>query len=105
MLPQRKFIGNMSIFATAASIGARKTLGSPKVNAADYAPLRKQLREFYPDECHGVVKDPRYKASENKIAKVTVHNLWGGKNTEVEKSSKIKLPTFKRSCAIRIDFE
>ncbi len=58
-----------------------------------------------PREIAGEMVDFTSQLSGKKIAKVTVHNLWGGKNTEVEKSSKIKLPTFKRSCAIRIDFE
>ena len=27
--------------------------------AEDYAAFRKELRAFYPDECHGICKDPR----------------------------------------------
>lgn len=27
--------------------------------AADYAEFRRELRAFYPDECHGICKDPR----------------------------------------------
>ena len=35
--------------------------------AADYAALRKQLRAFYPDECHGKCKDPAFDESDRAI--------------------------------------
>ena len=35
--------------------------------AADYAALRKQLRAFYPDECHGRCKDPAFDESDRAI--------------------------------------
>ena len=35
--------------------------------AADYAALRKELRAFYPDECHGKCKDPAFDESDRAI--------------------------------------
>ena len=35
--------------------------------AEDYAAFRKELRAFYPDECHGVCKDPR---QTNSVARI-----------------------------------
>ena len=35
--------------------------------AGDYAALRKQLRAFYPDECHGKCKDPAFEESDRAI--------------------------------------
>ena len=35
--------------------------------AEDYAELRKQLRAFHPDECHGKCKDPAFDVSDQAI--------------------------------------
>ena len=40
-----------------------------------------------------------------EIARVRVYDLWGGRIFEAERSVKVKLPAFKRSCAVRIDFK
>ena len=62
---RRGFIEGAALFGAAAGLSPRSAASAPSAlfRAEDYAALRAQLRAFYPDECHGVCKDPRQEAS------------------------------------------
>ena len=62
----RNFIVTVTVFTIATCVNA----AGADVNlfkAEDYAELRKELRAFYPDECHDLCKDPSYAVSEKAI--------------------------------------
>ena len=53
-LTRKEFIGGSAALIGAAAVaGQTAVAGRPSYRVEDYAPLRKQLRAFYPDECHG----------------------------------------------------
>jgi len=53
-LTRKAFIGGSAALVGAAAVaGPAAVAGRLPYRAADYAALRKQLRAFYPDECHG----------------------------------------------------
>lgn len=52
--------------AVAVRLNAAEQAANP-FRALDYAALRKQLRAFYPDECHGKCKDPAFDESDRAI--------------------------------------
>lgn len=58
-----------------------------------------------PAEISGESIDFSEAARGREISKVRVYNLWNEKIIPAENSAKIKLPPFKRSCAVRIDFK
>lgn len=59
-----------------------------------------------PREISGETADFSGLAKGRKIARVRAYDLWnGGGAADLEPSPKVKLPPFKRSCAVRIDFE
>lgn len=59
-----------------------------------------------PREISGETVDFSDFARGRKIARVRAYDLWnGGGASDLELSPKVKLPAFKRSCAVRIDFE
>ena len=65
-LIMRNFIVTATVFTIATCVNA----AGADVNlfkAEDYAELRKELRAFYPDECHDLCKDPSYAVSEKAI--------------------------------------
>ena len=68
-LGRRNFICGTA--ATFGAMAAHRTFAAavtpcPSVSA-DYAALRRQLRAFYPDECHDRCKDPAFDASNRAI--------------------------------------
>ena len=65
-LTRRGFIGTAAAFAAVSRLHAAETGQNPFM-ADDYAALRKQLRAFYPDECHERCKDPAYAVAEKAI--------------------------------------
>ena len=68
-MTRRNFIGGTAALASLAAV-RRTFAGDAAANpfcAADYAALRKQLRAFHPDECHGRCKDPAYSVAEKAI--------------------------------------
>lgn len=68
MISRRNFIKNTAVAATATVFAGNGVLGASTLNCSeDYAALRKQLRAFYPDECHGKAKDIRQIDSVKKI--------------------------------------
>ena len=58
-----------------------------------------------PSEISGETIDFTNAVKGRKISKVRVYDLWGGGVNSAEPSAKVSLPPFKRSCAVRIDFE
>lgn len=62
--------GRMALVAMAVGValvaGAAEGAANP-FRADDYAAMRKELRAFYPDECHDPCKDPRQVASDAAI--------------------------------------
>ncbi len=66
-ISRRDFIKQSAVAAVASGVAtgsfAEKTDFDPK----NYEALRRQLRAYYPDECHGAVKDPLQKQSYEKI--------------------------------------
>ena len=54
LLTRKNFIGGTAALACVAVArrAAASGIAEHPFNAADYAALRKQLRTFYPDECH-----------------------------------------------------
>jgi len=67
-ITRRNFLGTAAMFTAAAGLRGENVPAATAFDPSAYAALRKQLRAFYPDECHGVVKDPRQPESEKKIA-------------------------------------
>ncbi len=65
---RRNFIKSSLVLSAATGIGAENLIAKNKFDANEYDSLRKQLRSFYPDECHGKVKDKRQHESAKKIA-------------------------------------
>ena len=65
---RREFLGTAAMFAATAGLRGENVPAVTAFDPSAYAALRKQLRAFYPDECHGVVKDSRQPESEKKIA-------------------------------------
>ncbi len=67
-LTRKEFIGGSAALMGAATVaGQTAVAGRPPYRAEDYAALRKQLRAFHPDECHGRCKDPAYVVAEKAI--------------------------------------
>ena len=66
-ISRRDFIKQSAVAAVASGVAtgafAEETAFDPK----NYEALRRQLRAYYPDECHGEVKDPLQKQSYEKI--------------------------------------
>lgn len=59
-----------------------------------------------PREISGETVDFSAFAKGRKIARVRTYDLWdGGNASDLALSPKAELPAFKRSCAVRIDFE
>lgn len=76
---RREFIGSAAMFGAAGTVhlNAAESSANP-FRAEDYTALRKQLRAFYPDECHDRCKDSSYLIAEKDIhadlaAYVTAH--------------------------------
>ena len=70
-MTRKDFIGSASAFAAAAGLGPKLmagTAGGPLPSTEETGPeefraLRRQLRAFHPDECHGRCKAPEFQAS------------------------------------------
>ena len=62
----RRFIATAVMFVSVNCLDAAESAAN-SFNGTDYAALRKQLRAFYPDECHDRCKDPSYMISEKAI--------------------------------------
>ena len=62
----RRFIAIAVMFVSVNCLDATESAAN-SFNGTDYAALRKQLRAFYPDECHDRCKDPSYMISEKAI--------------------------------------
>ena len=58
MLTRRTFLSSTAAFAAAGTARAENAPANP-FRADDYAELRKVLRAFYPNECHGALADCR----------------------------------------------
>ena len=58
-LSRRTFLKGSLLTATATGVVGQSLLNAATLEKIDYSALRKQLREYYPDECHGRVKDKR----------------------------------------------
>ena len=65
---RREFIGSAAMFGAAGTVhlNAAESSANP-FRAEDYTALRKQLRAFYPDECHGKCKDSAFDSSDRAI--------------------------------------
>ena len=66
-ISRRCFIGGAVTFGASAALDAAEPASANPFRAADYAALRKELRAFYPDECHGKCKHPAFDASDRAI--------------------------------------
>ena len=66
-MTRKTFIGGAALFGAASASGATVLAEENPFKAEDYAALRKQLRAFYPDECHGRCKDPAFDLSDKAI--------------------------------------
>ena len=62
----RRFIATAVMFVSVNCLDAAESAAN-SFNGTDYAALRKQLRAFYPDECHERCKDSAYQISEKAI--------------------------------------
>ena len=75
-MTRKEFIG--SSIALAGFAAERRLFAGEQNNnpfrAEDYAPLRKQLRAFYPDECHELCKDASFAESNQAICE-TLRNF------------------------------
>ena len=66
-ISRRGFIGGAVTLGASAALDAAEPASANPFRAADYAALRKELRAFYPDECHGKCKHPAFDASDRAI--------------------------------------
>ena len=66
-ISRRCFIGGAVTFGASAALDAAEPASANPFRAEDYAALRKELRAFYPDECHGKCKDPAFDESDRAI--------------------------------------
>ena len=69
LLTRKDFIGGSAALAGVAVARRASASGIAEhpFNAADYTALRRQLRAFYPDECHDRCKDPAFDESDRAI--------------------------------------
>ena len=58
-LSRRTFLKDSLLTATATGVVGQSLLNAATLEKIDYSALRKQLREYYPDECHGRVSTIR----------------------------------------------
>ena len=67
-ISRRAFLSHAAQFGAAAAVGDGNVPSRrPSPEASDYAALRRELRAFYPDECHGRCKHPAFAESDRLI--------------------------------------
>ena len=73
----RRFIATAVMFVSVSYLDAAES-AVRLFNGTDYAALRKQLRAFYPDECHGACKLAAQTNSVQLIARGIDESAIGG---------------------------